>query len=290
MIVIDNTPPKLLGLTVPTPDHEDKNGKEPKNWYKAYNKIKFGASDSGDVSSEIEILAININSNITDVNIQEVMQAEGFTEYEVIKALESNEMYLSFVADSKNNQKFTVYLCYEYASGYTLEIPLYDGNSLSLDKEGKMQIFITAKDYAGNRNDDKKDNNTEIYIDNNKPEVEGHFTAGDAHVTSFGTFANHIINIEVPISDDADGIPSSGYKSAILEFANQKYEAEKIENNKAYFSIPKSAVEDNSLIEGELSINVTDNAGNASGDVALKSEKNSDVVIIERIKPVMTLL
>jgi len=278
-IVIDHLSPQTPEIYPDTPDYTDF---EQRNWFADYPALRFRTADNGTVRSEIKTLLIQYNEE-TDIavpvqNLIKERFPDLLTEQQVIESFDNGSFYLEFVPEESDSRQFHIWLC--HTDEQKIRIRVTD-TPLALDADGKLSVSLSNEDYAGNISEVR---NRTVYIDNHNPVARGIFSCDEASMTAFGTFANHLITICVPVSDTDGGMPSSGYRRAVLYFSGKEYITETIQDNNAYFLIPDEFFE-NSVISGTASVIVTDNTGHSSEQTFLLSDKKQSAELMIENKP-----
>lgn len=303
VITDNNKPSALIDAESLTVNYQDGD----KKWFNDYPKLKFEVKDeepkgNAGLSTTSGIVALRFNINGVSVTLGEneltlVNDATAENKYPTINDAAADfieNAYVEFIPDTKDAaQKF--FIPHLKSSVYKyVDIPLVD--EAILLNNGELAFKLVSIDRAGNESDTSQ---FTFYVDNNKPTVDGIFYKSDesdnsVYMYKYGTFANHAINIKVPISDSNQGA-SSGYKSSKLCFLNKDgtgsyFESTEIKNDYAYFTIPNPKdIGENFIFEGSMKIQVTDNVGNVSDAALLSSDEpnNSYLVIVENIEPIV---
>ncbi|MBE6876675.1 MAG: hypothetical protein E7496_08160 [Ruminococcus sp.] len=294
-IVTDTLPPAPPVLSVRDSDYTDS---EDRNWYSDYPEIQFSAEDNNDIKSEIKNISLKINNTETVLLTQEMRQEFQMTEKEMVNLLSSGKMRLIFEPEKTDNQKFCAYICNVENPEVKIPVVPASDSALSLD-EGRLTVSMNTTDFAGNVSDSSKI--MTVYIDNNHPVIKGTFSSDEMAMRKFGSFANHVVTVSVPVSDTVSNIsdylevPSSGYQEAVLNFAGKSYQAIGIENRDgtdyAVFAVPDELLED-TAVSGEFSVVVKDNVNLVSepqtGKILSSDKEGKSDVIIENKPPVLT--
>lgn len=274
----DNMPP-VVGVSVSLPaDYTDKDNQ---NWYKDYQDISISASDE---DTGVAIISIKINSKETitiEKNIKDIFGTEEISENLTLRftPCENNQQFNVKIADGENVNDDSFFMLAE---------------NLPLAENGRLEVGVSLTDYAGNSSENNENSNTVMYIDNNAPKSGGIIErdSEDVIFRKLGTFANKKVTVKAELNDiniSADSsVASSGIEKENVEllFAGTKYQANKIENNYAYFEIP-AELPDNTSIGGQLEMTARDNVGNEFKSTILLNEYGKSNVIIENKKPVI---
>lgn len=154
--------------------------------------------------------------------------------------------------------------------------------------DGSLKIVIEAEDFAGNKST-KEDI---FYIDSESPVVTGYEitpvdTMNPLNFLKFGTFTNGKVKVTISVDD---GSISSGLKTIALTIDANTPLVLPVENGKAVFELPQSALSENFVQEMILSAVVTDNVGNvsiAAGPTNMTPAGDSDVLVVENVKPLI---
>lgn len=290
-IIVDNTKPQIAEIVAADPDYTDND----KVWYRDYPDMYVKASDDGDIRSGISVLKFNINDQYIELGENQLTGTDGYASIGAAAAdLEKeNSCYIVFEPDKTDKTAFVPYL--KSRNNIEVKIKLTD-KPILLKDSGELLVSLISVDRAGNESE-KRD--FRCFVDNTVPDVKGIFERGVKEGTNdidnsinmyrYGTFADHRINIRVPVSDGS-GVPSSGYKKAVLSFIESSGEtvtfvSTDIKDGYAVFSIPEELGED-SVFAGTMKMKIIDNVENASDEIDLKSDKfGSDFVVIENVKP-----
>lgn len=282
-INIDNKAPSEPEFTVADADFTEGEYLK-KFFYKDYPKFYFRTE------SEVKTLSFNINGKNIKADIYDEL-SDYKTSY-INTALESGKMYLEFVADEDDSRKFIPHIRFQEETAIDI---ILSEEYISLDNS-KLNVVLNTTDFAGNTNAEHTEKSgKEIYIDNNAPEINGRYIVDDAdksavNFTRFGAFANKQITVKVPFSEGK--YVSSGIKTenAVMEFSGKRYKAERITENEAVFVIPDTDPENNTsfVAGGKLTVTMTDNAGNSSEKTVLHAENNTEDIMFEHIKPVIS--
>lgn len=292
-IIVDNTKPQPAEIDAANPDYTDND----KAWYSDYPDVYIKAADDGDIDirSGISVLKFNINDQYIELDENQLTGTDGYTSIKAAAAdLEKDDScYIIFEPDKTDKTAFVPYL--KSRNNTDVRIKLTD-KPISLKDSGELLVTLISVDRAGNESE-KRD--FRCFIDNTIPDVKGIFERGVKEGTNdidnsinmyrYGTFADHRINIRVPVSDGS-GVPSSGYKKAVLSFIKSSgetvaFDSTDIKDGYAVFNIPEELVE-NSVFAGTMKMKIIDNVENTSDEIALKSDKfGNDFVVIENIEP-----
>lgn len=298
-VVVDNTPPRPAEITSAKADHIDNNNTpenpdDDKKWYKDYPEMTVVITDEGKNNSGVAVIEIAVNSVTKRLDAEQLTGENGFEDISLAlsELAAEDSCYICFVPEKTDPTSFIPYL--KDKNYPDVNIPLAE-KAVSLNETGELSVTIGSVDRAGNESD-KKD--LKCYIDNSVPTVKGTFERGakdgseqtddSIRMYKYGTFANHKINIKVPVSDGI-GVPSSGYKNAVLNVTSPNgaavsFESDRIENNCVIFTILEDLRKD-SVFEGTMTMTITDNVGNTSVKKLLSSSADSSVLILENIAP-----
>lgn len=290
-IIVDNTKPQLAEISVAKPDYTDND----KVWYSDYPDIYIKAVDDGDIRTGISVLKFIINDQYIELGEDKLTGTDGYISIKAAAAdLEKEDAcYIIFEPDKTDKTAFVPYL--RSRNNTDVKIKLTD-KPISLKDSGELLLSLISVDRAGNESEARE---FRCFIDNTVPDVKGIFERGVKEGTNdidnsinmyrYGTFADHRINIRVPVSD-GNGVPSSGYKKAVLSFVKSSgetvtFDSTDIKEGYAVFNIPNELVK-NSVFAGTMKMKIIDNVGNTSDEIALKSDKfGNGFVVIENIDP-----
>lgn len=290
-ITVDNTKPQPADITAGKPEYTDND----KVWYSDYPDIFIKDVDDGEVRSGISVLKFKINDRDIVIGEDEITGTGGYTSVRSFAADLENEgsCYIEFEQDKTDKTSFVPYL--KSKNDTDVKICLAD-KPISLKDSGELTVALVSVDRAGNESDSK---DFRFFVDNTVPDVKGTFERGvregsndideSINMYQYGTFADHRINIRVPVSDGS-GVPSSGYKKAVLSFVKSSgetvsFDSTDIKDGYAVFNIPEELV-GNSVFAGTMEMKIIDNVGNTSDEIALKSDKTgSGFVVLETIAP-----
>ncbi len=177
----------------------------------------------------------------------------------------------------------------EFTKDYSLNFNLSTmGTADSTD--GSVNIVIHATDFAGNVTTKEET----LYVDDGNPSITGYEitpvdTVNTLNFLKFGTFTNGKVKVTISVSDN--GI-SSGLRSVALTVDANNPLLAAVVDGKAVFELPESAVADDTAIQMILSATVTDNVGNksnAAGPTDMTPAGNSDILVVEKINPLITV-